>query len=195
VELKQKIKTIILNERKENLNNSFNELEYIRDDSYRTQRIFEISSKLINEGYDINEIDIKGQLDKIDFNSVLTDSLLSSVREQIIRYLIKEIFGGSPDFSTTAAQILADYNPIDLLKPFKNYETCVSSNGMPKIIDALLEVVIRKIGSKVSGVDSNDYGINLKSISSTLSGNLFGEVIRETNISEKISEKFCKIIH
>ena len=44
-------------------------------------------------------------------------------------------------------------------------------------------------------VDREDYGINLKSAATTLGGNLLGEVIRESNISERISERFCKIIH
>jgi hypothetical protein len=195
VELKQKIKTIILDERRENLNNSFNELEYIRDDSYRTQRIFEISSKLIKEGYDINEIDIKGQLDKIDFKSVLSDSLLSSVKEYAIQYILKEVFGAGSGFSTTAAQFFADYNPINLLKPFKNMQTCMSNDGMPKLVDGLLEVLVRYIASNQTNNDRNDYGLNIKSISTTYGGNLLGEVIKESNLSESISEKFCKVIH
>ena len=195
MELKQRIKETILEERKLKIENSLNELKDIRDDSYRNQRLLEITIKLINEGYDINEIDLKSQLDKVDWKSVLTDSTLSGVREYIIQYVIKEIFGTNSDISTTVAQFLADYSPLDLLKPFKNHETCMSTNGMPKLIDALLEVIVRKLGSKVSGVDSNDYGINLKSVGTTLTGNLFGEAIRQSNISEIISEKFCKLIH
>ena len=111
MELKQKIKETILEERKLRIDNYFNELKDIRDESYRNQRLLEISIKLINEGYDINEIDIKGQLDKVDWKSVLTNSTLSGVREYIIRYVIKEIFGANSDISTTAAKFLADYSP------------------------------------------------------------------------------------
>ena len=157
MELKQKIKETILEERKLRIDNYFNELKDIRDESYRNQRLLEISIKLINEGYDINEIDIKSQLDKVDWKSVLTNSTLSGVREYIIRYVIKEIFGANSDISTTAAQFLADYSPLDLLRPFKNHESCMSNNGMPKLIDAILEVIVRKLGSKISGIDSNDY--------------------------------------
>ena len=71
----------------------------------------------------------------------------------------------------------------------------MSNNGMPKLIDAILEVIVRKLGSKISGIDSNDYGLNLKSAGTTLTGNLFGEAIRQSNISEVLSEKFCKLIH
>lgn len=190
MELKQKIKTIILNERRENLKNSFNSIKDIRDDSYRTQRIFEISSKLIKEGYDINEIDIKKQLEKIDFSSVFTDTLLSSVKEYIIQYILREVFGAGIGFSTVAGQFFADYSPTNLLKPFKNMGTCMSNDGMPKLVDGLLEVLIRYIA-----LNQTDDEINVKSIVTTLGGNLMGEVIRESNISERISERFCKIIH
>ena len=66
---------------------------------------------------------------------------------------------------------------------------------MPKLIDGLLEVLIRYIASNQMNNDREDYGVNLKSAATTLGGNLLGEVIRESNISETISEKFCKIIH
>jgi hypothetical protein len=48
MELKQKIKTIILDERKENLKNSLNELKNIRDKSFRSERSFQILINLLN---------------------------------------------------------------------------------------------------------------------------------------------------
>lgn len=193
MELKKIIKETILEEKDLRLENYLQELKDIRDDSYRNQRLLEISIKLINEGFNINDM-IK-DFKNANWSGAFKESMLSGVREYIIRYVIKEIFGANSDISTTAAQFLADYSPLDLLKPFKNYESCMSSNGMPKLIDALLEVVVRKIGSNITGVDSDDYSLNLKSAGTTLAGNLFGEAIRESNFSETISEKFCRLIH
>lgn len=193
MELKKIIKETILEEKDLRLENYLQELKDIRDDSYRNQRLLEISVKLINEGFNIE--DFAKDFKNANWSGAFKESMLSGVREYIIRYVIKEIFGANSDISTTAAQILADYSPLDLLRPFKNHESCMSSNGMPKLVDVLLEVLVRKFGSKVLNTDRNDYGINLKSAGTTLAGNIFGEAIRQSNISEIISDKFCRLIH
>jgi hypothetical protein len=195
MELKQKIKTIILEERKENLKNSLNELKNIRDKSFRSERSFQILINLLNEGYDVNEIDVTSQLKNIDFKSMITDATLSGVKEYIIKYVLNQIFGMNSSISTTAAQFLSDYDVRHLLKPFKNLESCTSRDGMPKIIDGILEVLARYLVTKVTNNDRDDYGLNLKSISSTFGGNMLGEAIRDSDLSERLSEKFCKIIH
>jgi hypothetical protein len=195
MELKQKIKTIILDERKENLKNSLNELKNIRDKSFRSERSFQILINLLNEGYDVNEIDVTSQLKNIDFKSMITDATLSGVKEYIIRYVLNQIFGMNSSISTTAAQFLSDYHVRHLLKPFKNLESCTSRDGMPKIIDGILEVLARYLVTKVTNSDRDDYGLNLKSISLTFGGNMLGEAIRDSDLSEILSEKFCKIIH
>jgi hypothetical protein len=66
---------------------------------------------------------------------------------------------------------------------------------MPKIIDGILEVLARYLVTKVTNSDRDDYGLNLKSISLTFGGNMLGEAIRDSDLSEILSEKFCKIIH
>jgi hypothetical protein len=195
MELKQKIKTIILDERKENLKNSLNELKNIRDKSFRSERSFQILINLLNEGYDVNEIDVTSQLKNIDFKSMITDATLSGVKEYIIKYVLNQIFGMNSSISTTAAQFLSDYDVRHLLKPFKNLESCTSRDGMPKIIDGILEVLARYLVTKVTNNDRDEYGLNLKSISSTFGGNMLGEAIRDSDLSERLSEKFCKIIH
>jgi len=58
-----------------------------------------------------------------------------------------------------------------------------------------LEALVRYVGGKELGVDRNDYGINYKGIATAVGGNLFGELIQQSDISEKISNKFCKMIH
>ena len=51
-----------------------------------------------------------------------------------------------------------------------------------------------QLGSVV-GVDRNDYGLNLGGIASGYAGNMFGEVIRDSNMGETIADKLCKFIH
>ena len=89
--------------------------------------------------------------------------------------------------------ILEGLNPLDLIRPFKSEESC--NQSFPNVCDRLLEALVRYIGGKELGVDRNDYGINLKGISTSIGGNLFGELIQQSDISEKISNKFCKMIH
>jgi len=195
MELKTKIKKTLLEERKKKLEEAFSEVEDIRDDSFRVERIFSISSKLIEEGYTIEEIDVRGQLEKLDWKSVMGDAAINSAKEYIIRFILREVFGAGAGFSTTAAQFFASYNPLHLLKPFKSMETCMSKEGMPRLIDGLLTVMLRYIAAGEIGSDRDDYSIGFRPITSTVAGNILGEVIKDSNIGETISDKVCKFIH
>ena len=68
-------------------------------------------------------------------------------------------------------------------------------SNMPKIVDALLEALSRYIASDVAGTNRNSYGLNVADITQTSAGNIFGEIIRDSNVGETISNKFCSIIH
>jgi len=109
MELKTKIKETLLEERKRKLEEAFSEVEDIRDDSFRVERIFSISGKLLEEGYTIEEIDVKGELEKIDWKSAMGDAAINTAKEYIIRFILKEVFGAGAGFSTTAAQFFANY--------------------------------------------------------------------------------------
>jgi hypothetical protein len=195
MELKTKIKETLLEERKRKLEEAFSEIEDIRDDSFKVERIFSISSKLLEEGYTIEEIDVKGELEKLDWKSVMGDAALNTAKEYIIRFILVEVFGAGQGFSTSAAQFFANYNPLNLLKPFKSMETCMSSEGMPALIDGLLTVMLRYIAAGEIGADRNDYSIGIKSGVSAYAGNMLGQVIKESNISETLADKVCKFIH
>jgi hypothetical protein len=203
MELKSKIKQTLLEERQRRLEESFVELGDVNDINYFIKIYSEVTEKLISEGfyvdeindYVLNEFDLPSSedIDKMDWGKVITGGMLSGVKEYVINFILTNIFGANPDFSRFTAQVLADYNVLDLLKPFKNESLCVSE--MPKLVDALLEASSRYIGASVSGVNQNNYSLSVSGISTTLAGNMFGEVIRQSNIGEEISNRFCKIIH
>lgn len=200
-----KVKNIVSNalneQRKIRLEEAYIELEDIRDNDYLIERYLLITTDLVNEGYEIDEIDVPDSVKKLVPNSVtgsdikgaLTDAAATSAKEYIIRFVLKEIFGAGAGFSTFAAQLFADWNPLDLLKIFKNKEEC--DKYFPSLSDRLLTMLVRYIASNEVGGDRNDYSVSFKGIGSTYLGNLFGEVIKDSDVSEKISNKFCEFIH
>ncbi len=125
--------------------------------------------------------------------SALTDALATSAKEYIIRFILKEVFGANASFSTFASQLFADWNPLDLLKIFKNKEEC--DKAFPSLSDRLITMLVRYYSSQAVGGDSNNYALDFKGIGSTYLGNLFGEVVKDSDISEKVAKMFCDKIH
>ena len=204
MEVKDTVKTVLLNHRKEVIRENFSELMEIRDVNFLTEKFNEVFINLLNEGYNpieiqefINEADIfptnMEDYKNLDWKSIMGDALLSNVKEYVIHFVLTKVFNANPSFSTFAAQVFADLSPLDLLKPFKNEQMCQSN--MPKIVDALLEALSRYIASDVAGTNRNSYGLNVADITQTSAGNIFGEIIRDSNVGETISNKFCSIIH
>ena len=180
-EIKVIIKTNLLEERKRKLDESLSSLGGITDK---------------DNGYTIEEIeasDIYNKLNSTDWKSTIGDSLATTAKEYIIRFVVKEIFGGGEGFSTTVAQVLANINPMNLLKPFKDEQSCIEH--FPQISDALIIALLRYVAAGQLGVDRNEYGLGFKGLTSNIAGNLFGKVIKDSNISETISNSFCKAIH
>jgi hypothetical protein len=200
-QVKLVISNILLEERKKRVEEAFLELDDIRDEKHLIERYVIITSNLVNEGYEIDEIDVPDPVKKLlpgsvsssDIKGALTDAAATSAKEYIIRFILTQVFGANATFSTYASQLFADWNPLDLLKIFKNREECTKS--FPNLSDRLLTMLVRYIGSNEVGGNQNDYGINFKALGSTYLGNLFGEVIKESDVSEKISNKFCEFIH
>lgn len=200
-EIKNIVSSVLLEERKKRLSEAYNELDDIRNGDYLIERYLKITQRLVNEGYDIDEIEIPDSVKNLvpdslknsDITGALTDALATSAKEYIIRFILKEIFGAGAGFSTFAAQLFADWNPLDLLKIFKNKEEC--NAAFPNLSDRLLTMLVRYIASNEIGGNSNDYSVSFKGMGSTYLGNLFGEVVKESNISEQISNKFCEFIH
>jgi hypothetical protein len=195
-EIKVIIKANLLEERKRKLNESLTPLVGISDKTDLVEQYLMVASKLLGEGYTIQEIetsDIYNKLDSVDWKGTIGSSIATTAKEYIIRFVVKEIFGGGEGFSTTVAQVLANINPLDLLKPFKDEQSCVQY--FPQISDALIIALLRYVAAGQLGVDRNEYGLGFKGLTSNIAGNLFGKAIKDSNISETISNSFCKAVH
>lgn len=195
-EIKVIIKSNLLEERKRKLNESLIKLESIENETTLVEQFLITTSNLLNEGYTIEEIeasDIYNKMNDIDWKGTIGSSLATTAKEYVIRFVVKEIFGGGEGFSTTVAQVLANINPLNLLKPFKDEQSCIEH--FPQISDALIIALLRYVGGGQLGVDRNEYGLGFKGLTSNLAGNLFGKTIKDSNISEQISSSFCKAVH
>lgn len=180
------------------LNESFEKIKDYKG-HVLVEKYIETSISLLNEGFEfeeienyLNEIDnpLNALGDKVDWGGMFKESLYSSAKEYIIKFILNYI-GVGPGISTTLSQFFADVTPMDLLRPFKNVEYC--NTYLPKIMNGVLEVIVRYLGSKITGTDRNDY--EWSGVGNVGLGNMFGEAIRESNMSKTISDKLCKVIH
>jgi hypothetical protein len=199
MELKNYIKETLLEERERKLYSSFDELNDIRDKEYFLERYFIITSNLLNEGYSFEEVEsamneIENPLSNVDIGSNIMSAGGSQLKEYAINILLTFVFGGkNQGMISTISVVFADYDIRDILKPFKDEPNCMSH--MPKMVDSILEALSRYVAGSTVGVDRNDYGLNLSGLASGYAGNMFGEVIKDSNIGETISDKICKFIH
>lgn len=200
VNIKEIVKTNLISEanRRNHIYNSFEKIKDLKNDEL-IKGYVETSIGLMNEGYTVDEIEssleeIENPLDmldgKVDWKGMFKDSLTSTAKEYIIKWLLNAV-GMGPQWSTTLAQAFSSYSPLDMLKPFKNEQMCLQH--MPGLSDMVLKVIVRYIGSEVTNTDRTDY--NYSGAGGVLIGNMFGEAIEESNISESISNKLCKVIH
>ena len=78
----------------------------------------------MNDGYTIEEIeasDIYNKMNSVDWKGVVGDSILTTAKEYIIKYVMQEVLGANATFSRMFAQFMANVNPLDLLKPFLSF--------------------------------------------------------------------------
>ncbi len=202
VDIKKIVSENLQKTRKERFEESFSIVKGSSTKDEFLTRVLIASSNLINEGYEINEIDdfLNEQnvssligagddaLEKVknaDWGKIARGSIMSSIKEYAIKWVLNNL-GLKGEIVDAVAIVFADYNPLDLLKPFKDMSSCMSADGMPKLSDAIMEAIGRFIGGKVSG-GSTVVRLGV--------GNIFGESIRESNIGEIAGAKFCKMIH
>jgi len=199
MELRKYINETLLEERQRKLHSSYDELNDIRDKEYFLERYFFITSNLLNEGYSIEEVEsaiqgVENPLSNVDIGGNLLSAGGSQIKEYVINVLLTYVFGGkNQGIITTISVVFADYDVRDILLPFKDMSNC--STHMPKMIDSVLEALSRYIAGSTIGVDRNNYGLDLGGIASGYAGNMFGEVIRDSNMGETIADKLCKFIH
>jgi hypothetical protein len=195
----QKIKLIVSDklkqERIKKLNESLSQLELIRNEKMLIEKFLVVSGQLLNEGYTIQEIessDVYNQLNKVDWGGAVSNTLMTSAKEYAIKFIVQNVLGANPTFSRIFAQFMANVNPVDLLKPFKDEQSCIQH--FPAIVDGIIIVIFRSVMANELNVDSNSYK-NLKDGLNVIAGNMLGEAIKNSNISETVSNSFCKMIH
>jgi hypothetical protein len=195
-EIKVIIKNNLLEERKRRLEESLTSLNSIEDKNVLLEKFLITTSRLIDDGYSIQEIeasDVYNKLNSVDWKGVVGDTILTSAKEYIIKYVMQVVLGANPTFSRMFAQFMANVNPLDLLKPFKDQQSCIQS--FPQISDGILIVMFRSIAGGEIGVDSNSYQLGMKDGLSVIAGNMVGKAIKESNVSEKVADMFCKAVH
>jgi len=210
VNIREKIKRSLVEERQRKLTTSLSELEDIKDDNYFVERYFLTCSKLLEEGYSLDEIEgtgmnLKDKLNQLDWKRALSNAAINSGKEYAIRFILTKVFSAGPSTATFLAGTLADINPLNLIRIFKGPGEC--NSGFPEIVNALLEQLVRYIAAGATGVDRNSYDLNplgnlgrggntaIRDVASTIAGNMFGDVIRDSDIGEKITKRFCEFIH
>jgi hypothetical protein len=175
---------------------SFKPLYDANNQSIFLETYINIGTKLLDEGYDIDEIEMiveqnmldnilqgaKGMWDKTDVTKILKGGGWSMVKEQLIRWVLSA-FGVSGGALTFLSAALADYDPRMLLKMFKNKEMCITNAG--PLSNSLMEGLIRYV--QIGG----DKDISVAQLGI---GNIIGEVIQESNIGNVVAQKFCNLI-
>jgi hypothetical protein len=201
VNIKDVVTRTLNEERRNHLKKSYSQLNESKGEDF-FKKYFTVSSNLISEGYTekeitqyLNEIDNplnpnNWGMDKDAIAKGMTDSIWSGAKEFVIKWICNAL-GVNQTFSTVLAQGFADLDPRDLIRPFKDMSTCTTS--MPKVIDAISEVLVRHMGSSMTKTDSNNY--EWSGVGSTMIGNMFGEAIRKSTFGETLGGMFCKQIH
>ena len=126
-EIRVIIKSNLLEERKRKLNESLSSLSGITNKNTLIEKYLITTSNLMNDGYTIEEIeasDIYNKMNSVDWKGVLGDSILTTAKEYIIKYVMQEVLGANATFSRMFAQFMANVNPLDLLRPFKDEQSC-----------------------------------------------------------------------
>lgn len=139
--------------REKKLNESF-DFSDVKTKEELISRYVETSIKLINEGYSIDDITSKltdaskniENKTNLDFGDMFVNSLYSTGKEFAIKWLL-DYLGFNPTLSRMLAQGLADLTIRDILLPWKDMQNC--QKHMPNLLDAVLEVLVRSLGSKI----------------------------------------------
>jgi hypothetical protein len=167
-------------------------------------RVLIASSNLISEGYEMDEIesflneqdasslvaagdDALSQVKNADWGKLAKGTIMSSIKEYAIKWLLNNL-GMKGEIVDSVAIVFAEYDPLDLLKPFKDMSSCMGPKAMPKLCDAIMEAVGRYIGGQATGGGGS-------TIVKLGVGNLFGEAIEQSNLGEIAGAKFCNLIH
>ena len=182
--------------RKQRLEESFNHIKDIKDVETLYSQILYTSSNLIDEGYEIEEVEsvVNGltkegiidsalggmeDLKNVDWAGDVKKGLISAAKEYVINYFVSAL-GVNETWSRSLSIIFSNMSPIEILKPFKNEKYC--TQYMPKLAGTIIEAT-------VAGYLGKD------NAAKNITRNILTEALNESNINQVLSNKFCKMIH
>lgn len=182
--------------RKQRLEESFNHIKDIKDIETLYSQILYTSSNLIEEGYEIEEVESvvngltkEGIIDSAlggmedlknrDWAGDVKTGLWSAAKEYVIKYFVGAL-GVNEFWSKELSVIFANMSPIEILKPFKNAQYC--TQYMPKLAGTIIEATVAGYMGKDNAVKN-------------ISRNILTEAFNESNINQVLANKLCKIIH
>ena len=183
--------------RKQRLEESFNHIKDIKDVETLYSQILYTSSNLIEEGYEIEEVESivnglteQGIIDSAlggmedlknkDWSGDVKSGLWSAAKEYVINYFVTALGIKNETFSRTISVILANMSPLEILKPFKNSQYC--TQYMPKLTGSVLEAF-------ASSIIGNDNAVK------NVSRNILMDTFSKSNINQVMANDICKIIH
>jgi hypothetical protein len=188
------------NYRKSYLIESIKPLNKIKDKEKFYENYILTIIKLLNEGYDLNEIEIIEEQENVQTQNQgdisQTKSVVSGlfgagksiIKERIIMWIVTS-FGIKGALANAIATAFADYNVLRLLRLFKSKETCIAElRTQPGLPDAIIEAIIGYLqsGNETTTWKGNKSGIVIR--------NILGELIRSSNLGEQISNQIVKLI-
>ena len=182
--------------RKQRLEESFNHIKDIKDVETLYSQILYTSSNLIEEGYEIEEVESvvngltkEGIIDSAlggmedlknrDWAGDVKTGLWSAAKEYVINYFVSAL-GVNEFWSKELSVIFANMSPIEILKPFKNTQYC--TQYMPKLSGTIIEATAAAVMGKDNGVKN-------------VSRNILLDAFSKSNLNQTLANELCKIIH
>lgn len=204
VSLKEEVKKQLLQERENRLFESLLPISECGTKDEMENELCTIGLKLMSEGYTPNDITetIKSNSDVFsvlteqgfDFSKILFGAGKSEIFEQIMRWIFVNVLGFKNEGTAQdIAILLSEYNPLNILKLFKDRNGCIQEvgggedgNGLGM---ALIEMFINRAqfgGEKQHAGGKGFFKVGLR--------NVVAEAVRESNLDEKLAGIICGYI-
>lgn len=197
--LEEVVKKNLQQTRDEILKESLNALKD-KEGKHLIESYLNTTSKLMTEGYDINEIhkhlneqeNVMDKLKNFDYLGEFKSTMWDTIKEMSVYWILTFIFKDmKKSTAMNISRLLTNITPLMLLRPFKNLKYCEQYG--PELIDGVLEVAGRYFMEKMTGAKpENETWLQILSVGL---GNQLGSIIQKTDTGEIISKKVCPLIH
>jgi len=194
------LKEELKKERDDYLFESFNSLSTISDKDLLVQKLGETTIQLIEDGYTPEEITLIVEQNGGIFGSLrdengqfnLWNTIFGGGKsmffEQMIRILIVDILGFGEKFGQSAAILLSDYNPLHILRLFKNKQYCIQE--VTELAPTIVEIIINNNQFDGQSQDVTSWS-GMKKVGFR---NIAMDAVRESNLDNILGTKICEYI-